>query len=192
MQPAALTAVLQAALRLLQLLHPGTKAILSAVSRQLRSLVHDHVTSITIIYQREHDTQCQLEGLSLLVSACWPCRQHLKNEFRGKLDTQAVRQLSKASSNKTVSPDLSMNILEMDAMSQLVLGKWPALKHLDLSYSNFDTAAMALLTQADWSLEELKLSDNRIDEEALRLLTKAQWTLRHLDLRHNELESSAL
>ena len=191
-QPAALADVLQAAPRLLQMLFPDTKARLAATSRQLQCLVHDHVTSITITQLRHNDTQSQVEELQLLVSGRWPCLQRLKIEHRKKLDTEVIRQRSQALPNKTASLDLSMNFLAVDAMSQLVLGKWPALKHLDLSHNNLDTDAIALLTQADWQLEVLQLCDNRIDVEAVKLLTTAQWPLRQLDLGHNKLDDSAL
>ena len=92
-----------------------------------------------------------------------------------------------------------MKFSGVNAMSQLVLGKWPALRCLDLSHNGLDTAAtgrsqwaISLLTQADWPLENLQLSDNRIDAEAVKILTTAQWPLRHLDLGHNQLDSSAL
>lgn len=93
--------------------------------------------------------------------------QHLTIEYREKVGTQAFRQLGKAPPNKTASPDLSINFLGVDAISQLVLSTWPALKHLDLSHNNLDTDAIALLTQADWPLEVLQLGDNRIDVEAV-------------------------
>ena len=121
----------------------------------------------------------------MLVSGRWPCLQRLVFGFRENLDTRDVRQLSKALLCKTANPDLTMKFPGVNAMSQLVLGKWPALRCLD-------TVAISLLTRADWPLENLKLSDNRIDAEAVKILTTAQWPLRHLDLGHNQLHSSAL
>lgn len=160
---------------------------MSATSRQLRCLVHDQVTSITIVQYRERDTQYQFEHLQLLVSGRWPCLQCLKIEYREKPDTQAIRQL-----NKTASLDLSINLLGVEAMSQLVLGNWPALKHLELSHNKLDTTAIALLAQADWPLEVLQLGDNRIDVEAVKILTAAQWPLRQLDLGQYWLDGGAL
>ena len=60
-------------------------------------------------------------------------------------------------------------------MSQLVAGKWPALKHLDLSNNKLDMGAIAWLVQADWLLEKLCLSNNRIHVKAIQQLVRGHW-----------------
>ena len=214
----ALINILQMAPRLLQSLCPKTMATLSSTSRQLRCMVHEHVTSISIIQHNGHGTQYQITELQVLTNGHWPHLQRLNIKYRAKLEMAAIRQLSKASWSSLTSLDLSRNSLSADAISQLVLGQWPALKRLNLSYNRLDTAAIALLTQADWPLEELQLSDNRIGVEAMEeliqgrwpklsqltlrwnnlntrtiaVLAQVQWPLRYLDLGQNRLDANAM
>ena len=192
-EPVALIDILQMAPRLLQSLCPKTMATLSSTSKQLRCLVHEHVTSVSIIQHNGHGTQYQITELQVLTNGNWPHLQRLNIKYRAKLEMAAIRQLSKASWISLTSLDLSRNSLSTDAISQLVLGKWPALKHLNLSYNRLDTAAIALLTQADWPLEELQLSDNRIGVEAMEELIQGRWPkLSQLTLRWNNLNSQTI
>lgn len=172
---------------------PKTMATLSATSRQLHSLVHGHVTSISIIQHNGHGTQYQIMEMQALTSGSWPHLQRLNIKYRAKLEAAAITQLSKASWSSLVSLDMSRNSLGADAMSQLVKGNWPALKQLNLSSNRLDTAAMVWLTQADWSLEELHLSDNRIDLEAMQELIQGRWPkLTQLTLRWNKLDAHTI
>ncbi|KAL3162810.1 hypothetical protein ABBQ32_009267 [Trebouxia sp. C0010 RCD-2024] len=210
--------VLQRAPGLLQAMSPRTMATLSSTSRRLRSLVHEYVTSISIIQHNGHGIQYQIMELQALTSGSWPHLRCLNIKYRAKLEAAAITQLSKASWSSLVSLDLSRNSLGADAMSQLVMGNWPALKQLNLSSNRLDTAAMVWLTQADWPLEELHLSDNRIDLKAMQeliqgswpklmqltmrwnklnahtiaVLAKAEWPLRQLDLGQNQLDANAM
>ena len=204
-QPVSLADALQIAPRLGELLYPSTLKSLLSTSRHLRCLVHARVTSV-IIYMNSGSQQ-QLAELHVLTGGSWPCLQHVKLET-GRLKISAIKQLSGACFSLT-RLDLSRNSLDADAMSHLVLGKWPALKSLNLSYNKLDAAAIALLAQADWPLEELRLGDNRICAQAIknlvqgnrlqlkelslngnmlradsiRVLVKGQWPLRQLDLK---------
>ena len=214
----ALVDLLQMAPRLLQSVCPKTMATLSSTCKQLRSMVHEHVTSVSIIQHNGHGTQYQITELQALTNGHWPHLQRLNIKYRAKLEMAAIRQLSKGPWSSLTSLDLSRNALSADAMSQLVLGKWPALKCLNLSYNRLDTAAIALLTQADWPLEDLQLSDNRIGVEAMQeliqgrwpklsqltlrwnnlnahtiaVLAQLQWPLQYLDLGHNLLDANAM
>ena len=217
-EPAALIDILQMAPRLLQSLCPKTMATLSSTSKQLRCMVHEHATSVSIIQHNGHGTQYQITELQVLTNGNWPHLQRLNIKYRAKLEMAAIRQLSKASWSSLTNLDLSRNCLSADAISQLVLGKWPALKRLNLSYNRLDADAIALLTQADWPLEELQLSDNKIDVEAMEqliqgrwpklsqltlrwnnlntrtiaVLAQVQWPLQYLDLGHNPLDANAM
>lgn len=181
-------------------------------------MVHEHVTTISIIQHNGHGTQYQMTELQVLTNGSWPHLQNLNIKYRAKLETTAIRQLSKAVWSSLTSLDLSRNSLGADAISQLVLGKWPALSRLNLSYNRLDAAAIAWLNQADWPVEELQLSDNRIDAEAMEelvqgrwpklsrltlrwnrldahssaILASARWPLRHLDLGNNWLDANAM
>ena len=188
----ALTDILQMAPRLLQSLCPKTMAALSSTSRQLRSIVHEHATSIRIRhYNAKYNgprAQSQIAELQVLSNGNWPHLQHLSIWFRDHMEMGAITQLSTASWSSLTSLDLSDTELGADAMSQLVLGKWPALKHLNLSFDSLDAAAIASLTQADWPLEELQLGYNRIGAAALQNLAQGRWPkLAHLDLKMNHL-----
>lgn len=87
--------------------------------------------------------------------ASWPRMRHLKlqPDQWNVLETNAIRQLSKYLWYSLTSLDLSCASLGAGAMSQLVLGKWPGLQRLHLSYDRLDTDAIAWLTQAHWQLE---------------------------------------
>ena len=161
-------------------------------SRQLRCLVHEHVTSISI---QPYNTklngpraQSQIAELQVLTNGNWPHLQHLSIRFRDHIEMGAITQLSTASWSSLTSLNLSNTDLGTDAMSQLVLGKWPALKRLNLFFDSLDAAAIASLTQADWPLEELQFGYNRIGAAALQNLAQGRWPkLARLDLKMNHL-----
>ena len=149
--------VLQTAPRLLQLLSTKALSALASSSRQLRSLIHQHVTSITIIEHNGYGTEFQVTELEILVQTRWPQLQKLNLKYRARLEPGAVAQLAKAQWSTLVSLDLSRNSLGEAAMSQLVAGNWPVLKEINLSHNKLDTAAIAWLIKADWPLESLQL-----------------------------------
>ena len=153
----AFTDVLQTAPRLLQLLNSQALARLSSTSRQLRSLVHEHVTSITILEHNGYGTEYQITELEILVHGIWPQLQHLNLKYRARLEPGAVAQLARAQWSNLVTLDLSRNSLGEAAMSQLIAGHWPALKAINLSHNKLDTAAISWLTKAEWPLESLEL-----------------------------------
>lgn len=155
-QPLSLSDVLQMAPPLLALLCPSALKALLSTSRPLRRLVHGHVSSISICT----GPQQYFAQVKTLTGGGWQRLQRLKL-LSGRLETSATTQLSRLTSSLT-SLDLSWNALDDAAMSQLVLGKWPALKSLNLNHNNLGAAAIFQLTQADWPLEELQLADNRI------------------------------
>ena len=75
-------------------------------------------------------------------------------------------------------------------MSQLILGNWPELKRLDVSYNVLNTAAIASLSQAPWPLVELQLSGNLLDVEAMHQLIQGRWPqLMHLGLKWSKLNA---
>ena len=217
-EPVALTDTLHMAPTLLPSLYPLTMAPLLSTSRQLRCMIHEHVSSINIGQYKARGTQYQITELQMLTNGNWPHLQRLKIYYRDYLEIAAITQLSTASWSSLTSLDLSENALGADAISQLVLGKWPALKRLNLGSNRLGTAAMAFLAQADWPLEELILAENDIGREAMEnlthgrwpklahlnlmwneldahtiaVLTKVQWPLQHLDLAHNKLDASAM
>ena len=192
-EPLALTDMLQLAPELLQSLCPKAMATLSSASKQLRSIVHQHVTSISIIQHNGHGTQYQITELQVLTDGNWPHLKHLNIKYRAKLEMAAITQLSKASWSSLTSLDLSRNSLGTDAISQLVLGMWPALKRLNLDHNRLDTAAIALLNQADWPLEELHISDNRLDADAMEVLVQGSWPkLTKITLRWNRLNADSV
>lgn len=118
--------------------------------------MHGHVSSISICT----GPQQYFAQVKTLTGGGWQRLQRLKL-LSGRLETSATTQLSRLTFSLT-SLDLSWNALDDAAMSQLVLGKWPALKSLNLNHNNLGAAAIFQLTQADWPLEELQLADNRI------------------------------
>lgn len=148
---------LQTAPRLLQLLSTKALSALASTSRQLRSLIHQHVTSITIIEHNGYGTEYQVTELQILVHTRWPQLQKLNLKYRARLEPGAVAQLARAQWSTLVSLDLSRNSLGEAAMSQLVAGSWPVLKEINLSHNKLDTAAIAWLIKADWPLESLEL-----------------------------------
>lgn len=149
--------VLQTAPRLLQLLSTKALSALASSSHQLRSLIHQHVTSITIIEHNGYGTEYQVTELEILVQTHWPQLQKLNLKYRARLEPGAVAQLARAQWSTLVSLDLSRNSLGEAAMSQLVAAKWPVLKEINLSHNKLDTAAIAWLIKADWPLESLEL-----------------------------------
>ena len=149
--------VLQTAPRLLQLLNSKALTALASTSTQLRSLVHEHVTSITVIEHCGYGTEYQVTELQILVQGNWPQLQTLNLKYRARLEPGAVAQLARAHWPNLVSLDLSRNGLGEAAVSQLIAGNWPALKSVNLSHNKLDAAAIAWLIQADWPLESLEL-----------------------------------
>ena len=179
-EAATLVNVLHAAPTLLQSLCPAAMGAVSSTCTQLRCLVHEHVTKMTIIKQwgKRHDTQCAVTDLQALMKGRWPCLQYLKLRYRAAkvgLETGAFKQLTAASWSSLARLDLSQNPFGADAMSQLVLGKWPALRNLNLSYCLLDSAAIASLSKANWPLEALNLGGNSIDTEAMKQLVQGSW-----------------
>ena len=128
----ALTDMLQMAPRLLESLCPKTMTALSSTSRQLRCLVHEHVTSISIQHCNTKYSgpraQAQIAELQVLTNGNWPHLQLLSIWSRDHVEMGAITQLSTASWSSLTSLDLSKNglgadnNLGADAMSQLVLG----------------------------------------------------------------------
>ena len=195
-EAATLVDVLQMAPTLLQSLLPADLGAVSSTSRQLRCLVHEHATKITIIrhyWDKSYDTRCPITELQALSNGGWPRLQCLNLKYRADLGADAIRNLNTASWSRLASLDLSRNSIGTDAMSQLVLGKWPALKHLDLSYSDLRSAAIVLLSKADWPLEVLNLSGNKIDVEGMKELVQGSWpSLTQLSLQQNYLDVDAM
>lgn len=152
-----LTDVLQSAPRLLQMLNSKALSALASTSRQVRSVIHEHVTSVTIIEHNGYGTEYQVTELAILVHGSWPQLQHLNLKYRARLEPGAVAQLARAQWSNLVSLDLSRNSLGEAGMSQLVAGSWPALKAINLSHNKLDTAAIACFIKADWSLENIEL-----------------------------------
>ena len=140
----ALVEVLQMAPTLLQSLGPAELKTVSSTCRQLRCLVHGHVTKITSVkhcWDKSHDNQCPVTELQALSNGCWPRLRCLSVLYRARLETDAIRYLVTASWCSLASLDLSRNSLGADAESQLVLGEWPSLGFLNLSYSNLNIDA---------------------------------------------------
>ena len=154
---AAFTDLLQTAPRLLQILNPNALAALASSSRQLRLLVHEHVTKLTIIEHSGYGTEYQVTALEVLAHGHWPQLRTLNLKYRARLEPGAVAQLAKAHWTNLVSLDLSRNSLGEAALADLVTAQWPALKHVNLSHNRLDAAAIAHLVKADWSLEKLEL-----------------------------------
>ncbi|KAL3131451.1 hypothetical protein ABBQ38_007760 [Trebouxia sp. C0009 RCD-2024] len=172
-EPAALVDMVQIVPRLLC---AETMADLLCTSRQLRCLVHEATNSIAID-GKGLQTQCQVgEFVQALINGCWPCLQILKIRYWVKANQDG--QLNLSGYNQIFS------CFGVDAMSQLVAGKWSALKHLDVSDNKLDSAAIACLVQADWPLETLHLSNNVLDLEAMEHLVQGSWPrLKQLTLR---------
>ena len=192
-QPISLIDVLHIAPTLLdQSLCPSTLKPLLSTSRLLRRLVHEHVSSVTI----RALSQDQLAELQPLTGGNWPCLQHLRilvSAYGARLETLTIKQVTGLNCSGLTSLNLSGNSLVAEGMSQLVLGKWPALKTLDLSHNNLDAAAMAQLTQAVWPLEELQLGSNTITVEAMEKLVQGNWPkLRRLSLSWNKLGADSM
>ncbi|KAL3131454.1 hypothetical protein ABBQ38_007762 [Trebouxia sp. C0009 RCD-2024] len=200
-EPAALVDMVHIVPRLLC---AETMASLLCVSRQLRCLVHEETTSIAIDGKGLH-TQCQVgEFVQVLINGCWPRLQSLKIRYWVKADQDGRLNLS--------GYNQILSCFGIDAMSQLVAGKWSAL-NLDLSDNKLDPAAIASLVQADWPLETLHLSNNvmdmgamehlvqgswprlkqltlswcRLNVQMVAILAEVQWPLQQLDLSHNRL-----
>ena len=184
--------VLHVAPTLLQTLCLSTLGNLSSASRELRCLLHAHVSSISIGPGGYGTTQYHFAEIQVLVNGSWPRLQRLKLRYWAKLETGTIAQLSKASWPSLTSLDLSRNLLSADAMPHLASGKWPALKHLGLHGNQLDSAATAWLAQADWPLEELQLSDNKLDVKAMENLIQGNWPLKQLTLQLNKLTAQSI
>ena len=152
-----LTDVLHTAPRLLQLLDSRSLAAFASCNKHLRSLVHHHVTKISIVEHSGYGLQYQITVLERFTNGGWPQLQSLNLKFRARLEPAAIRQLAKGNWPKLVSLDLSRNSLNAGAIAALIAGNWPALKSLNLSHNKLDATALQWLAEPQWPLESLDL-----------------------------------
>ena len=134
----------------------------------IRQQAHNLVSGISLAtLSEQHDVPLQ-QHLKVLVSGTWP---------------------------SLVSLDLSgLKLTAKSSIAQLCKGQWSALRVLNLSRTQLDSAAIHCLTDVKLpKLETLDLSWNWMDDSAALQLPRADWPeLQHLSLRFNLLHTSAV
>lgn len=142
----------------------------------------------SVIRQQAHNLVSVISLATLSEQRDVPLRQHLQVLVSGTWPSLVSLDLSGLDLTAKSSFGVSGSI------AQLCKGQWPALRVLNLSRTQLDTAAMHCLTEVKLQkLETLDLSWNWLDDSAALQLPRANWPdLQHLSLRFNLLHTPAV
>ena len=94
------------------------------------------------------------------------------------LETSDMQSLVTAQLPQLNNLNLDHNLLNFDAMKQLILGQWPLLAYLSIINLKMSASSVALLQSACWSLKGLRVAKSRVVEsfkQEVYALTQAKW-----------------
>lgn len=196
---------------LLQTLPSASLLNLMATSRQLRCLVQQSITILTLprhchpedntmlaaattwpnVTKIELTDHCQLSWWPASPAWSWMKQLDLKWSTLGAAGAQKLQSIPLPHLS---SLNMSRTGLNTAAIEQLAKASWPELQEHDVSNNQLGSAGMEQLCKGTWpQLTKLILGGNDLDTDAITWLVTANWpNLTSLHLAGNKLSASSM
>ena len=139
-----------------------------AAIRQLSKASWSSLTSLDL-----SRNSLSTDAISQLVLGKWPALKRL-NLSCNRLDSAAIALLTQAEW-PLEELQLSDNRIGVEAMEELIQGRWPKLSQLTLRWNKLNSQTVAILAEANWPLRYLDLGQNPLDANAMAHLGRGRW-----------------